>query len=280
MPTRKKMISLALKNAVRTILPSGYLLRRAVRQCLKKGEPELRLLPCLCSRLEIAIDVGANLGIYSYLFSQYSDRVIAVEPHPVLATQLRRLLPASVSVLNFAASDEEGVSDFYIPTLDGSEIHSRSSLVSTANPGMISRKILVEKRRLDRLPIDGGSVAVVKIDVEGHELGALQGLSGIIARSRPTIIVESEARHHADAPFSIFDFLHSFGYLGYFIHRGTLRLVSEFSVEKFQVEADTELGPRDRSPEYVNNFIFVHPVRSSVLDELRRFFTPQTTDPS
>jgi FkbM family methyltransferase len=272
---RRTKVSLTLKNAVRTILPSGYLLRRAVRKNLDNGEPELRLVPSLCSRLEISIDVGANLGIYSYLFSKYSNRVIAVEPHPILAARLRRFLSRSVSVFNFAASDQDGVSDFYIPTLDGSEVHSRSSLESTVNPGMTNRKIRVERRRLDGLQLDGGSVAVVKIDVEGHELGALQGLSGIIEHSKPTIIVESEARHHADAPYSIFDFLHSFGYLGYFIHRGTLRLVSEFSVEEFQVEADAKLVAKGRSPDYVNNFIFVHPTRSSVLDEIRQLFTSQ-----
>src|ERR1035441_9211248 len=200
MPIRND-ITLALKNAVRAILPKRYLLRRDVRRQLEKGEPELRIVPYLCSSSEISIDVGANLGIYASLFSQHSRRVIAVEPHPDLAARLQRLLPASVSVFNFAASNQEGVSEFYIPTLDGSEVHACSSLESNANPGMLSRTIRVEKRRLDGLQLDGGSVAVVKIDVEGHELGVLQGLTGIIERSSPTIIVESEARHHGDATY-------------------------------------------------------------------------------
>ena len=220
-------------------------------------------------------DVGANLGIYAYLFSQHSRRVIAVEPHPDLAARLQRLLPASVSVFNFAASNQEGVSEFYIPTLDGSEVHACSSLESNANPGMLSRTIRVEKRRLDGLQLDGGSVAVVKIDVEGHELGVLQGLTGIIERSSPTIIVESEARHHGDAPYNVFDFLRSFRYLGYFIHRGTLRLISEFSVEEFQAMAFAKLPNKDRSPEYVNNFIFVHPDRNSVLDGIKQSFATE-----
>lgn len=113
---------------------------------------------------------------------------------------------------------------------------------------------------------------MIKIDVEGHELSAPQGLVGILERSRPTIIVESESRHHAEAPYNVFDFLLSFGYQGYFVHRGKLRPLSEFSVEKLQIETAATPVFSDRSPDYVNNFIFIHPSRSEVVDGVKRVF--------
>lgn len=261
-----------IKNVVRAILPQGYILRRDARRQLKNGEPELRLIPFLSSSSEVSIDVGANLGIYTYLFAQHSQRVIAVEPHPVLAARLRRILPRSVCVFSFAASNEDGVTEFYIPTLGGREEHACSSLESTTNPGAPKRTLGVEKRRLDHLDLDGGTVAVVKIDVEGHELRVLQGLTGTIQRSRPTIIVESETRHHAGAPFNVFELMRKLDYIGYFIHRGTLRSISEFSAVECQAETPGQLPAMGRSPGYVNNFIFVHPDRQPVLDRIRQSF--------
>lgn len=265
-------VSLALKDIVRATLPKSYMLQRDLRKQLENGEPELKVVPYLCRRSEISIDVGANTGTYAYLFSQYSDQVIAVEPHPRLADRLKRLLPASVKVLSLAASNQDGVSEFYVPAFDGREIHTRSSLEADVNREMICRTILVEKRRLDQMPLGSCLVAVIKIDVEGHELSTLQGLVGILERSKPTIIVESEARHHAEAPYNVFSFLHSFGYQGYFVHRANLQPLSEFSVEKFQVETAATPVFSDRLPDYVTNFIFIHPSRSDVLDGVRRVF--------
>jgi len=261
-----------MKNAVRAIGPEKYLMGRDLRRQLKKGEPELRVVPFFCNRSETSIDVGANNGTYSYLFSLHSDFVIAVEPHPRLAERLKRLLPPSVEVMNFAASNEDGVCEFHIPILDGAEIPSRSSVEADVNREMLNRTIQVAKRRLDRLPLGGRTVAVIKIDVEGHELSVLQGSVDILTASRPTIIVESEARHHSGAPYDVFHFLTALGYQVYFVHRGRLRAKAEFSVERFQATTTAKQVFQERSPDYVNNFIFVHPSRSAALDQVERIF--------
>ncbi len=35
-----------------------------VWKALMRGEPELKLARCICSRSELSVDVGANQGIY------------------------------------------------------------------------------------------------------------------------------------------------------------------------------------------------------------------------
>ena len=198
------------------------------------------------------------MGVYSYVFSKWSKNVIAIEPHPDLALRLRKLLPSAVRVINIAASDRDGMSDFYIPLVDGAEISSRSSLESSANAEMDARRIRVETRRLDSLMLARDTVAIVKIDVEGHEMRTLKGMTGILEQSHPTLIVESEARHHPDSPGIVFNFLRQYGYEGYFIHRDRLKPLSDFSVGRFQNEANMKPVFSARSPDYVNNFIFVH----------------------
>ena len=269
-----------LKTAIKKLLPEKLLMRLRVLKELRRGEPELKLLRCICSRSEIAIDVGANRGVYAYLFSKYSGRVLAIEPHPHMVEQLKKSLPSSVEVLNFAASDQEGECEFHIPQQAGRDVDSRCSLEAGVNTGFATRTISVERRRLDQLPIERRNVGVIKIDVEGHELSTLQGITGLVEQSRPTIIVESEARHHAGAPQNVFQFLLPFGYRGYFIHLGHLRALDEFSVDKFQTHSAEKAVDGDRSPDYVNNFIFIHPSRAGVLDRVQRIFPFASTLPA
>lgn len=254
------------------LIPDKLRMRLAVAKALLRGEPELKLAQCLCSPSELAIDVGANRGIYAYLFAKYSDGVIAVEPHPAMADRLGRSLPAKVSILNIAASDQEGQCEFHIPVQSGMDVDSRCSLEAGVNREFATRTILVERRRLDRLAIDGTRVGVVKVDVEGHEMSALRGLAGIIETSKPSAIVESETRHHAGSPQDVFEFFRAYGYRGYFIHRGLLRSSEEFSVERFQTCHMPLQVDGGKSPDYINNYVFVHPTRGFLLERVRSVF--------
>jgi FkbM family methyltransferase len=258
--------------AIREIIPDKLLMPAVVWKARMRGEPELQLARCICSRSELSVDVGANRGIYAYLFAKYSDRVIAVEPHPGMAERLKRSLAAKVEVVNIAASDREGLCEFHIPLQSGRDIDSRGSLEADVNKELAARTIFVERRRLDNLAIDRSRVAVLKVDVEGHEMSALRGLTGIVENSRPTVIVESEARHHSGSPHNVFEFFRGFGYRGYFIHRGCLRRIEEFSVAVFpRCDEPLPVGT-GKSPDYINNFLFIHPVRGAVLERVKRVF--------
>lgn len=257
---------------IKEMIPDKLLMPMMVWKALRRGEPELKLARYICSRSELSVDVGANRGIYAYLFAKYSNRVIAVEPHPVMAARLRRSLPAMVEILNIAASDRDGHCDFHIPLQSGRDIDSRCSLEAEVNREFATRTISVERRRLDELPIDRSKVGVLKVDVEGHEMSVLRGLTGIIGESKPTLVVESEARHHGGSPHDVFEFLRAHGYRGYFIHRGGLREVAEFSVEALQACNEPLPVNGGKSPDYINNFLFIHPARDLVLERVRRVF--------
>jgi FkbM family methyltransferase len=257
---------------IREMIPDKLRMRLLIAKLLMRGEPELKLVRCVCSPVELSIDVGANYGIYAYLFAKYSRGVLAFEPHPAMADRLKRLLSEKVQVFAIAASDQDGQCEFHIPLRSGADIDSRSSLEAGVNREFATRTIQVERRRLDTLAIDRGKVGAVKVDVEGHEMSALRGLAGIIEESKPTVIVESEARHHAGSPQDVFEFFRALGYRGYFIHRKRLRRIEDFSVEAFQA-CDKPLPVNEgRVPDYINNFLFIHPVRSAVLERVSRVF--------
>ncbi len=137
-----------------------------------------------------AVDVGAHVGFYTLLLARLvapGGRVVAVEPAPANLDLLRRNLapgaPVPIAVLAVAAGAQDG--DRTLRLSDSSDTHSfyQHPLVGRTQP------VLVAQRRLDHLlptPPD-----VIKIDVEGAELEALEGLEGVITPNSPrTILVE------------------------------------------------------------------------------------------
>lgn len=75
------------------IIPEKLYARLQVVDHYLAGERELRLLSHLCDRNRVSLDIGANVGTYTYFMRWYSRRVYAYEPNPELAARLHRLYP-------------------------------------------------------------------------------------------------------------------------------------------------------------------------------------------
>jgi FkbM family methyltransferase len=138
----------------------------------------LTRLPCTTF-----LDVGAHIGsIVSEVQHATGARVIAVEAMPDKVEALRRKFPGLV-VHGCAVGETTGqVSFFVVPNQSG-----YSSLIKQTDRE--STEISVPLRRLD--DIVNEPVQMIKIDVEGAELGVLRGAEALIAASRPVIMFES-----------------------------------------------------------------------------------------
>jgi FkbM family methyltransferase len=144
------------------------------------------LLPRLCAPGKKFIDVGAHIGsvVAEVQHHDSSISIIAIEAIPEKAEQLHRKF-RRVSVYNYAAGDHnEQVSFFINPKQSG------YSSLGKATGAEVLHEITVSMRRLDDL-ILADNVDVIKIDVEGAELGVLLGGKKLISDSRPTIMFES-----------------------------------------------------------------------------------------
>lgn len=134
------------------------------------------------------LDVGAHIGSVSaaVLRGDPSIAIHAVEAMPDKAASLRRKFP-SIKVHECAAGDREGEVKFFI----NKKLSGYSSLGKPAEAGADSvAMISVTMKTLDSL-VDATNVDVIKIDVEGAELGALRGARRLIAAARPTVMFES-----------------------------------------------------------------------------------------
>lgn len=112
-------------------------------------------------------------------------------------------------------------------------------------------------RRLDSYKYN--DVGFIKIDVEGHELAALEAAAATIVTNRPTLLIGSEGRHAPGAPMTIFAWMGARRYDGYFLEGHHLVPLAAFDLARHQDSANIG-GWRsrwERRGTYINNFIFL-----------------------
>ena len=231
---------------------------------VEQTEAEVALVPLLCDRAKISIDIGASMGLYTMHMLGYSRAVWAFEPRPDSARELTALFCGSrpsVRVEAVALSRQSGTASMRVCPADLGR--------STIEPGVTlpdpDRQLLIEVplRRLDEYGLNG--VALIKVDVEGHEEALLEGAMDTLRRERPSLLIEIEERHNPGALRRLPEMLAGLGYSAYFLLDGRLRPLSEFRLEVHQNV--------ERAGRYVNNFLFV---TSTTLPRLKSHILPAT----
>lgn len=129
----------------------------------------------------IAIDVGANVGLWAKPLSQKFNRVFAYEPlEQVYICLERNVNPSKVYINKFAlGSTNNKVNMVY------DHINTGGSYVSEVGTGSIDIK------RMDDLNLP--KFGLLKIDCERHELEVLKGAMDTILKYKPIIICEQQA---------------------------------------------------------------------------------------
>lgn len=171
-----------------------------------------KLVTSICQSRKTFIDVGAHIGsiISEVAHRDPSIRIVAIEAIPEKTVNLRRKFPF-VEFHDCAVGECTGEVSFFVNTR-----HSGSSSLgrpADADERSIS-EIRVPLRRLDEL-VSSNDIDVIKIDVEGAELGVLRGSSKILNSSRPIIMFESWPRRDDGLGYTkeaLYQFLNLNGY--------------------------------------------------------------------
>ena len=146
------------------------------------------LVARLCLPNKIFVDVGAHIGsiVAAVVDNDSSIRIVAIEAIPEKVIRLRKKFPLA-TIHECAVSEYEGEASFFVD-LQRSGYSSLSTKETRA--GSATREIRVKVCRLDQLVVSG-DVDIIKIDVEGAELGVLKGAQGLLQQSRPIVMFES-----------------------------------------------------------------------------------------
>jgi FkbM family methyltransferase len=173
------------------------------------GPEQTRLIRKLVKKGYVCLDIGANIGYFTFVMAKQAKQVYAFEPEPTNF----KILQQNTALNNFK------------------NIHLYNSAVAETN-GEAILHLCSTNRGMHRLYqshwCDDGTVKVqtlriddlvpranfVKMDIEGAELGALKGMKKLLERGttllmefHPPSIVEYGAK-----PRDVYEFLKSLGY--------------------------------------------------------------------
>jgi FkbM family methyltransferase len=178
----------------------------------------------LAHRSRVVVDVGAHVGHFALTaaLAAPAARVVAFEPveHIFARLSLNQRVNGirNLEALSVAVSDRDGWADI--------AVRFGPALLSTASTLEASDKRETRLRKVPVTSLDAHfaetPVDLMKIDVEGHEPSVLDGGREMLARDRPTLVLE--ILKSTPLP-ELLDVLDPIGYEGYWVSEddGTLR---------------------------------------------------------
>jgi FkbM family methyltransferase len=153
---------------------------------------------------DVIWDVGANQGLFAFAAAAVvgrSGQIIAFEPDPFLSGLMHRSRlvqgpGASIEILPVAISSRCGLTTFCIANQDRALNHL-AEVTGNPHTGGTRQRLSVVALTLDWLARELRPPNLIKIDIEGAELKALEGAGHLLHHNRPRLIVEV-APHNAD----------------------------------------------------------------------------------
>jgi FkbM family methyltransferase len=183
------------------IFPDGRKFARYGELVREYGQEDRDAAYSYVKRWRCALDIGANVGIFSRDFASRFERVIAFEPIPSTRECLALNAPSRVRIEPFAIADKPDLLNMYSTKSSGASFlcdhpHVVRPHGLRLKPG---RVLEVEVRTIDSFDFD--AVDLMKLDIQGAEYAALVGARETILRHRPVIMVEEKAFNDAHAEF-------------------------------------------------------------------------------
>jgi len=216
------------------VLPRSWyqrVLARAKVRDFRSGifrEPELDLVGLALEPGAVAVDVGANHGMWTLALSDAvgpDGTVLAFEPVPftfgTLAAVADRTEHSNVMLMQAGCSDAAGSFKMVIPDQDAGASDDLQAHLADRDGDPESHgstSVTCEMVRLDDVLDTLSRVDMIKLDIEGAELKALQGARQSIMRHEPTVICEVDRGYLAgfgQTPGELSRFMSELGYSAY-----------------------------------------------------------------
>jgi FkbM family methyltransferase len=197
------------------------------------------------------VEVGANdgrTGSASYLFEKRGWRCLLIEPIPALVEEIRE--HRACMVVNCAVSNKEGMATLFV----AENVEAMSTLDLTSDRlkwieqvGGAINEITVRTATLDSLLAEAAfpEIQFITIDVEGHEMAVLEGLT--LEAHRPRIVIIENNSGSDDPRASGSDprvgrHMSEHGYVHFrrtgvnewYAHRSDMELVRPDEIRRFQ----------------------------------------------
>ncbi len=166
--------------------------------------PEDEYIDLVCALLDerppgLAIDAGANFGCWSLPLTQHALQVWAFEPQRCVLDVLKKTIAANVGngarnieLFPFALGAAAGWTDVPDIQLDDSTNFGGVAMGKPHPEHPDAPMYRVPVVALDSMTLPNMPVAFIKADVEGGEMGLLEGAKRVIERHKPVLFIEAD----------------------------------------------------------------------------------------
>ena len=147
-----------------------------------------------------AIDIGANIGLWSKDLSKYFDNLACFEPNTFCQDYLRNNINLDKSkIYPYALGEKEENKNLFIHPFNSgaSSLINRTKLGSKTDKERIygefpkdTKTINVVVKKLDSF--DYNKIDFIKIDVQGFEMSVLKGAYNTLKNNRPVLCIEED----------------------------------------------------------------------------------------
>ena len=139
------------------------------------------------------LDCGCNYGFYSFYVASLSklNKVISIEASEKTSNEFLKNLKlnnfSNITFKNNAISNEDGNDVLFNESendWESSQIHSNFKLTETTKVNSLKIDTLIKKYNLTDYQV------IIKLDIEGNEMSAIEGSLDLIQNKNPLIIIE------------------------------------------------------------------------------------------
>lgn len=137
-----------------------------------------------CKQKRHALDIGAHVGLWSFLMAHDFGRVTAFEPHPLHARLWRDNMRGYTNTIIFETA--LGENPAHVDLQNYTQGSSGDMRIRPDSAGEIPMQ------RLDDILPMVADVDFIKMDCEGYEFPVLLGAGALLERCKPVVIVEQK----------------------------------------------------------------------------------------
>ena len=254
---RKLLVKLlGIKGYLKLI--SSIYLKMIALGFFKKKYAELHFIQKIIQPHDVVIDIGANLGYYSFFMAKSIHKngaLFAIEPIPLFADVWKKNMRKyqankNIKLFNVALGDEaKAAVKMSIPIVHGIVRHGLTKIdnhnvdqaaLSFEVPMYIGDQLLRAEKVND--------INYIKCDVEGYEQFVMPSLKNHIEQYKPLIQIELNGKENRNA---VVKFLLSLDYVIYILDFNKLKGIEPEEIHTFN-----------------QDFYFLHPSKKEVYSKL------------
>ena len=208
-PTTKQKLKWNTRIVLNHMGLFGYLRLGIQRIFRKPHEYDFELFRHFSGDDGLFLDIGANIGQSAISFAAFNKNspIISFEPNQMLSKYLKFvkfLLGKRFSYFELGAGKIGADYRFYVPVVNGVSLDQEGTIdKSVLTDDQVTRNRICEatgsyeyqisEREVKIINIDSMNLApmFVKIDVQGHEVAAIEGMKNTLLAHQPLVMVEN-----------------------------------------------------------------------------------------